>query len=46
MFHAFALIHDDAMDSSGTRRGQPTIHRLLEARFARTHALADRRNSA
>ncbi|MFC9278921.1 polyprenyl synthetase family protein [Streptomyces collinus] len=29
MFHAFALIHDDIMDDSDTRRGRPTIHRVL-----------------
>ncbi|WP_225831135.1 polyprenyl synthetase family protein [Streptomyces sp. NK08204] len=29
MFHAFALIHDDIMDGSETRRGRPTIHRIL-----------------
>ncbi|MFF3905212.1 polyprenyl synthetase family protein [Streptomyces sp. NPDC001848] len=29
MFHTFALIHDDIMDDSDTRRGRPTIHRLL-----------------
>ncbi|MFB7334039.1 polyprenyl synthetase family protein [Streptomyces adustus] len=29
MFHAFALIHDDIMDDSDTRRGRPTIHRML-----------------
>ncbi|MFG2499352.1 polyprenyl synthetase family protein [Streptomyces sp. NPDC048441] len=29
MFHAFALIHDDVMDDSDTRRGRPTIHRTL-----------------
>nr|WP_231573700.1 polyprenyl synthetase family protein [Streptomyces sp. e14] len=29
MFHAFALIHDDIMDDSDTRRGRPTIHRAL-----------------
>lgn len=27
MFHAFALIHDDIMDASDTRRGRPTVHR-------------------
>ncbi|MFJ9036260.1 polyprenyl synthetase family protein [Streptomyces sp. NPDC102406] len=27
MFHAFALIHDDVMDGSDTRRGRPTMHR-------------------
>lgn len=26
MFHACALIHDDVMDRSTTRRGRPTIH--------------------
>ncbi|NEA86299.1 polyprenyl synthetase family protein [Streptomyces sp. SID7958] len=29
MFHAFALIHDDIMDDSDTRRGRPTVHRIL-----------------
>lgn len=29
MFHAFALIHDDVMDNSDTRRGAPTVHRRL-----------------
>ncbi|MEB3366686.1 polyprenyl synthetase family protein [Saccharopolyspora mangrovi] len=32
LFHAFALIHDDVMDSSDSRRGQPTVHRLLAGR--------------
>ncbi|MEU4955281.1 polyprenyl synthetase family protein [Streptomyces lavendulae] len=31
MFHAFALIHDDLMDHSATRRGHPTVHRTLAA---------------
>lgn len=31
MFHAFALIHDDVMDRSALRRGQPTLHRQLAA---------------
>ncbi|MBT2405887.1 MULTISPECIES: polyprenyl synthetase family protein [unclassified Streptomyces] len=34
MFHAFALIHDDVMDQSDTRRGRPTIHRALASRHA------------
>jgi geranylgeranyl diphosphate synthase type I len=34
LFHAFALIHDDVMDDSTSRRGMPTIHRLLAARYA------------
>ncbi|MER5806640.1 polyprenyl synthetase family protein [Streptomyces sp. NPDC002033] len=29
LFHAFCLIHDDVMDDSRTRRGQPTVHRAL-----------------
>jgi geranylgeranyl diphosphate synthase, type I len=31
LFHMFALIHDDIMDSSEIRRGQPTLHRSLAA---------------
>ncbi|MEU7167721.1 polyprenyl synthetase family protein [Streptomyces morookaense] len=41
MFHAFALIHDDVMDHSGTRRGKPTIHRAV----ARHHARLGRRDA-
>jgi len=26
LLHTFALVHDDVMDGSGTRRGRPTIH--------------------
>ena len=33
LFQACALIHDDVMDGSDTRRGQPAVHR----RFASTH---------
>ncbi|GHA47253.1 geranylgeranyl pyrophosphate synthase [Streptomyces spiroverticillatus] len=29
LFHAFALIHDDVMDQSATRRGVPTLHHSL-----------------
>nr|WSS71720.1 polyprenyl synthetase family protein [Streptomyces sp. NBC_01175] len=29
LFHVFALIHDDVMDSSALRRGRPTVHRAL-----------------
>jgi len=29
MLHAYALIHDDIMDASDTRRGRPTVHRSL-----------------
>ena len=31
MLHAFALIHDDVMDGSDTRRHQPTVHRRYAA---------------
>ncbi|MFE9687492.1 polyprenyl synthetase family protein [Streptomyces sp. NPDC006285] len=43
MFHAFALIHDDIMDRSATRRGRPTVHRALAADHAhgRSAAAAD-----
>ncbi len=29
LLHAFALIHDDLMDGSATRRGRPALHRCL-----------------
>lgn len=34
MFHAFALVHDDVMDGSATRRGRPSVHRAAAARHA------------
>jgi geranylgeranyl diphosphate synthase type I len=33
LMHTFALVHDDVMDESATRRGRPTVHRV----FARQH---------
>ncbi|MEU4565605.1 polyprenyl synthetase family protein [Micromonospora sp. NPDC023956] len=35
LFHAFALIHDDVMDDSDTRRGRPTLHVDLADRHRR-----------
>jgi geranylgeranyl diphosphate synthase type I len=33
LFHSFALIHDDIMDASDVRRGEPSVHRV----FAQVH---------
>jgi len=30
LLHGCALVHDDVMDSSDTRRGQPSVHRIFE----------------
>jgi geranylgeranyl diphosphate synthase type I len=32
LMHTFALVHDDVMDGSATRRGLPTAHRIFAAR--------------
>jgi geranylgeranyl diphosphate synthase type I len=32
LLHSFALIHDDLMDGSDTRRGAPSLHRVLAGR--------------
>ncbi len=42
LFQAAALIHDDVMDASDTRRGQPSAHRAFEA----AHAAGGRSGSA
>jgi len=34
LLHAFALFHDDVMDGSATRRGEPTAHVAYEADHA------------
>nr|WP_231954850.1 polyprenyl synthetase family protein [Actinoplanes derwentensis] len=31
LMHTFALVHDDLMDRSATRRGRPTAHRIFAA---------------
>ncbi|ANP52352.1 geranylgeranyl diphosphate synthase type I [Streptomyces griseochromogenes] len=33
LFVAFALIHDDIMDDSASRRGRPAVHRVMRARL-------------
>ncbi|MEM7671735.1 MAG: polyprenyl synthetase family protein [Verrucomicrobiota bacterium] len=30
IFHAFLLIHDDVIDQSSSRRGEPTLHKRIE----------------
>jgi geranylgeranyl diphosphate synthase type I len=37
LFHAFALIHDDVMDDSTMRRGEPTLLCRYTAEAARAH---------
>jgi len=34
MFHAAALVHDDIMDNSDTRRGRPAAHKRFESMHA------------
>jgi geranylgeranyl diphosphate synthase type I len=34
LYQAFALIHDDVIDNSASRRSQPTVHRALAQRYA------------
>ena len=41
LMHTFALVHDDVMDDSATRRGLPTAHRVLAAQHARAGRLGD-----
>jgi geranylgeranyl diphosphate synthase type I len=36
IFHAAALVHDDLIDNSDTRRGRPATHRALEAAHRRS----------
>jgi geranylgeranyl diphosphate synthase type I len=41
LFHTAALIHDDVLDRSNTRRGLPSTHRTLEALHADSEWLGD-----
>src|SRR4051794_5121332 len=42
LLHASALVHDDVMDSSDLRRGQPAAHRRFEALHGRAGWLGER----
>nr|WP_239126889.1 polyprenyl synthetase family protein [Asanoa siamensis] len=48
LLHAFALIHDDVMDGSATRRGRPTAHEAFAAQHLRAGRIgpADRFGAA
>ncbi|WP_125737361.1 polyprenyl synthetase family protein [Amycolatopsis sp. WAC 04197] len=37
MYQTFALIHDDVIDGSATRRSQPTVHRSIAARYPQVY---------
>ncbi|MFS0714555.1 polyprenyl synthetase family protein [Microbacterium sp. 2P01SA-2] len=41
IFHAAALVHDDLVDNSDTRRGRPAAHRALEDAHRRSGWLGD-----
>ena len=41
LMHTFALIHDDVMDDSATRRGGPTAHRIFAAQHTNAGRLGD-----
>jgi geranylgeranyl diphosphate synthase, type I len=37
LLHACALVHDDVIDASATRRGLPTVHRMFAYRHRERH---------
>lgn len=41
LLHVFALIHDDVMDGSQTRRGRPSVHASARRQHERLHGLGD-----
>lgn len=41
LLHCFALVHDDVMDASDTRRGQPSVHALARAEHLALGGLGD-----
>ncbi|MEU4243788.1 polyprenyl synthetase family protein [Actinoplanes sp. NPDC026619] len=41
LMHTFALVHDDVMDESATRRGRPTAHRLFAGQHSRAGRIGD-----
>ncbi|MGH8838791.1 MAG: polyprenyl synthetase family protein [Jiangellaceae bacterium] len=46
LVHTFALVHDDVMDGSPTRRGAPSAHARLAARHAHNGWRGERRRFA
>lgn len=42
LFHAAALVHDDLLDRSDTRRGRPSTHRVFEQVHAEGEWVGDR----
>jgi geranylgeranyl diphosphate synthase type I len=41
LMHTFALVHDDVMDESATRRGRPTAHRIFAAQHHSARRVGD-----
>ena len=41
LLHCFALVHDDVMDASDTRRGRPSVHALAYAEHRELGGLGD-----